>query len=78
MNSHFLNGHYQILKLLNDREDGKTYLVEDVNFPGSQFLVKQLRPPTSNPQTLTILRRLFASKAATLEKLGQKNDKIQS
>ncbi|MEH2375996.1 tetratricopeptide repeat protein [Nostoc sp.] len=77
MNSHLLNGHYQILKVLNDREDGKTYLVENVNFPGSEFIVKQLRPPSSNPQSLTILRRLFASKAATLEKLGQENDKIQ-
>ncbi|MEH1967180.1 tetratricopeptide repeat protein [Nostoc sp.] len=77
MNSHFLNGHYRILKVLNDGEKGKRYLVEDVNLPGSQFLVKQLSPPSNNPQTLTILRRLFASKAATLEKLGQEHDKIQ-
>ncbi|MBN3897304.1 MAG: tetratricopeptide repeat protein [Nostoc sp. NOS(2021)] len=77
MNSHFLDGRYRILKALNDGEKGKTYLVEDVNLPGSQFIVKQLRPPSSNPQTLTILRRLFASKAATLEKLGQEHDNIQ-
>ncbi|MEH2267934.1 MAG: tetratricopeptide repeat protein [Nostoc sp.] len=77
MDSHLLDGHYRILKVLNDWEKGKTYLVEDVNLPGSQFIVKQLRPPSSNPQTLTILHRLFASKAATLEKLGQKHDKIQ-
>ncbi|MEH2152249.1 tetratricopeptide repeat protein [Nostoc sp.] len=77
MDSHLLDGHYRILKILNDGEKGKTYLVEDVNLPDSQFIVKQLRPPSSNPQTLTILHRLFASKAATLEKLGQKHDKIQ-
>ncbi|MEH1944653.1 MAG: tetratricopeptide repeat protein [Nostoc sp.] len=76
MNSHFLDGHYRILKVLNDGEKGKTYLVEDVNLPGSEFIVKQLYP-SSNPQALTILRRLFASKAATLEKLGQEHDKIQ-
>ncbi|MGJ5632463.1 tetratricopeptide repeat protein [Nostoc sp. CALU 1950] len=77
MNSHFLDGHYRILKVLNDGEKGKTYLVEDTNLPGSELIVKQLCPPSQNPQTLTILSRLFASKAATLEKLGQENDKIQ-
>ena len=74
MNSHLLNGHYRILKVLNDGEKRKTYLVEDVNLHSSQFIVKQLR---SNPQTITILSRLFASLAATLEKLGQEHDKIQ-
>ncbi|MEH2393114.1 MAG: tetratricopeptide repeat protein [Nostoc sp.] len=77
MNSHFLNGRYRILKVLNDGEKGKTYLVEDVNLPGGQFVVKQLYPHSSNPQTLTILRRLFTSKTATLEKLGQEHDQIQ-
>ncbi|MCC5647408.1 tetratricopeptide repeat protein [Nostoc sp. CHAB 5824] len=77
MNSHLLNGHYRTLKVLNDSEKGKTYLVEDINLPGSQFIVKQLRPPSSNAQTLTILRSLFASKLATLEKLGHKHEQIQ-
>jgi tetratricopeptide (TPR) repeat protein len=77
MNSHLLDGHYRILKVLNDGEKGKTYLVEDVNLPSSQFIVNQLCPPSSNAQTLTILHRVFASKAATLEKLGQEHDQIQ-
>ncbi|MDM9580682.1 tetratricopeptide repeat protein [Nostoc sp. GT001] len=77
MNSHLLDGHYQILKVLNDGEKEKTYLVEDVNLNGEEFIVKQLSLPNSNPQALTILRRLFDSKAATLEKLGQEHDKIQ-
>ncbi|MGV0108007.1 hypothetical protein NSTCB13_06917 [Nostoc sp. DSM 114160] len=77
MNSHLLDGHYQILKVLNDGEKEKTYLVEDVNLNGKEFIVKQLSLPNSNPQALTILRRLFDSKAATLEKLGQEHDKIQ-
>ncbi|MGF2040360.1 MAG: tetratricopeptide repeat protein [Nostoc sp. CmiVER01] len=77
MNSHLLNGNYRILKILNDNEKVKTYLVEDINIAGSQFIVKQLRSASSSPQTLTILRRLYDSKAATLEKLGQENDKIQ-
>ncbi|MCC5654226.1 tetratricopeptide repeat protein [Nostoc sp. XA013] len=77
MNSHLLNGHYQILKVLTNGENGKTYLVEDINLPSSEFIVKQLSPPNSNPQALTILRSLFASLAETLEKLGQKHEKIQ-
>jgi tetratricopeptide (TPR) repeat protein len=77
MNSHLLDGHYQILKVLNDAEKGKTYLVEDVNFPSSQFIIKQLRSSSSNPQTLTILRNLLASKAKTLEEIGQKHEQIQ-
>ncbi|MDZ7956216.1 tetratricopeptide repeat protein [Nostoc sp. DedQUE09] len=77
MNSHLLDGHYQILKTLNDGEKEKTYLVEDVNLNGQEFIVKQLCLLNSNPQALTILRRLFASKAETLEKLGQEHDKIQ-
>lgn len=77
MNSHFLDGHYQILKVLNDGDKAKTYLVEDINLPGSQFIIKQLSPHSSNPQSLTILSRLFTSKAETLEKLGQEHDKIQ-
>ncbi|MEH2042957.1 tetratricopeptide repeat protein [Nostoc sp.] len=77
MNSHLLDGHYRILKVINDGEKEKTYLVEDVNLNGKEFIVKQLSLPNSNPQALTILRRLFTSKAATLEKLGQEHEPIQ-
>ncbi|MBD2559319.1 MULTISPECIES: serine/threonine-protein kinase [Nostoc] len=77
MRIHLRDGRYRILKALNDGEKAKTYLVEDANLPDSQFIVKQLHTPSSNPQSLTSLRRLFASKAATLEKLGQEHDQIQ-
>jgi tetratricopeptide (TPR) repeat protein len=77
MHINLLDGRYQILKILNDGEKAKTYLVEDANLPSSQFIVKQLCSPSSNPQALNILRRLFTSKAATLEKLGQEHDQIQ-
>ncbi|QFS42579.1 serine/threonine-protein kinase [Nostoc sphaeroides] len=76
MNSHLLNGHYRILKVLNDGEKGKTYLVEDVNLTEGQFIVKQLRSSSNNPRTLTILHSLFASKTATLEKLAQEHEQI--
>ncbi len=77
MNSHFLDGRYRILKVLNDGEKAKTYLTEDVNFPVKQFVVKQLHRATENAQSLAILHRLFASKATTLEQLGQEHDQIQ-
>jgi tetratricopeptide (TPR) repeat protein len=72
-----LDGRYRILTVLNDGEKAKTYLVEDVNLPESQFIVKQLYLSNSNSQSLKILHRLFASKTATLEKLGHEYDKIQ-
>ncbi|MCW5314275.1 tetratricopeptide repeat protein [Nostoc sp. KVJ3] len=72
-----LDGRYRIIKILNDREKAKTYLVEDANLSDSQFIVKQLRSASNNSQTLTILGRLFASKAATLKKLGQEHNQIQ-
>ncbi|MBC1300190.1 protein kinase, partial [Nostoc sp. UCD122] len=74
---HLLDGRYRILKVLNDGEKAKTYLVEDASLPESQFVVKQLRSSSGNSQALTILPRLFASKAETLEKLGQEHDQIQ-
>jgi tetratricopeptide (TPR) repeat protein len=77
MNSHLWDGRYRILTVLNMGEVVQTYLVEDTSLPPSQLVMKQLRPPSNNPQTLAILRRLFASKATTLEKLGQEHDQIQ-
>ncbi|MDF5710166.1 MAG: tetratricopeptide repeat protein [Nostoc sp. S4] len=77
MSSKFLDGRYQIIKVLNYQEKIKNYLVEDVNFSGSRYVVKQLRSTSNNPQNLTILRHLFASKVATLEKLGQEHSQIQ-
>ncbi len=77
MNSHFLDRRYRILKVLNDGEKAKTYLTEDVNLPVKQFVVKQLHRATENAQSLAILHRLFASKATTLEQLGQEHDQIQ-
>ncbi|MBD6617311.1 tetratricopeptide repeat protein [Komarekiella sp. 'clone 1'] len=77
MNSHLLNGRYRILTVLNTEEVTQTYLVEDTNLPNSKFVLKQLRPPSKNPQTLKILRHLFISKARTLQQLGQEHNQIQ-
>ncbi|WP_138501502.1 tetratricopeptide repeat protein [Nostoc sp. PA-18-2419] len=77
MSSKFLDGRYQIIKVLNYQEKIKNYLVEDVNFSGSRYVVKQLRSTSNNPQNLTILQHLFTSKVATLKKLGQEHSQIQ-
>ncbi|MBW4685077.1 MAG: tetratricopeptide repeat protein [Komarekiella atlantica HA4396-MV6] len=77
MNSHLLNGRYRILTVLNTEEVTQTYLVEDTSLPNSKFVLKQLRPPSNNPQTLKILRHLFVSKATTLQQLGQEHNQIQ-
>jgi tetratricopeptide (TPR) repeat protein len=77
MNSHLLDGRYRILAVLNTGEVAQTYLVEDTSLPTSQLVVKQLRPPSNNSQTLKVLRSLFADKAKILEKLGQEHDQIQ-
>ncbi|MDZ8187916.1 MAG: tetratricopeptide repeat protein [Nostoc sp. ChiSLP02] len=77
MNSHFLDGRYRIIKVLNDGGKAKTYLAEDANYTTNQYTVKQLHTPSSNPQSLAMLHRLFATKAATLQQLGQEHDQIQ-
>ncbi|MFN6563827.1 MAG: tetratricopeptide repeat protein [Nostoc sp. ChiSLP01] len=77
MDSHFLDRRYRILKVLNDGEKAKAYLAEDVNLPGKEFVLKRLYLSTSNPQNLTILHRLLASKVKILEQLAQENDQIQ-
>ncbi|AFY35499.1 serine/threonine-protein kinase [Calothrix sp. PCC 7507] len=77
MNSQLLDARYRILTVLSAGEVAQTYLVEDTRLPSSPYILKQLHPASNNPQALKILRRLFASEAATLEKLGQEHDQIQ-
>jgi tetratricopeptide (TPR) repeat protein len=77
MNSQLLDVRYRILTPLNEGEVAQTYLVEDTSLPNSVFILKQLHPVSNNPQALKILRRLFATEVATLEKLGQGHDQIQ-
>ncbi|BAY78480.1 TPR repeat-containing serine/threonine protein kinase [Nostoc linckia NIES-25] len=77
MDSHFLDRRYRIVKVLNNGEKAKAYLAEDVNLPGKEFVLKRLYLSTSNPQNLTILHRLLASKVTILEQLAQEHDQIQ-
>ena len=66
-----LGGRYQLVKVLGQGGFSKTYLASDIHRPGKPIcVVKQLRPATTDPQSVQVARRLFESEAEILEKLG--------
>ncbi|HIK06086.1 MAG TPA: CHASE2 domain-containing protein [Trichormus sp. M33_DOE_039] len=71
-----LGGRYQIIKVLGAGGFSETYIAEDLQRPGNpQCVVKQLKPANTQAKGLELARRLFASEAQILEKLG-KNSQI--
>ncbi|BAY18891.1 TPR repeat-containing serine/threonine protein kinase [Anabaenopsis circularis NIES-21] len=77
MDDQILVTRYRIIELLYTEESVKTYLVEDITIPEQQFIIKQLRPETNNPQNLAWLRQSFFKEAKVLQQLGRENDRIQ-
>lgn len=66
-----LGGRYQIIHKLGAGGFGRTFLAEDLHLPGHpQCVVKQLKPQTSEPETLAMARRLFDTEAEVLYQLG--------
>jgi serine/threonine protein kinase len=66
-----LGGRYQIINKLGAGGFGRTFLAEDLHLPGHpQCVVKQLKPQTSQPETLAMARRLFDTEAEVLYQLG--------
>jgi eukaryotic-like serine/threonine-protein kinase len=71
MQGQTLAGRYHIIKHLGGGGFGQTYLAEDKKRSGNaRCVVKQLKPQSTDPQTLSIARRLFQTETDTLHQLG--------
>lgn len=67
-----LDERYQILELLASGGFGQTYIAEDTKRPKHpKCVVKQLKPPSRDPKTVQVARRLFQKEAEILDTLGQ-------
>jgi eukaryotic-like serine/threonine-protein kinase len=65
-----IQGRYYVVKQLGRGGVGVTFLAQDQQCFDSQCVVKQLKPKTSNPQTLTTARKLFNREAEIMNRLG--------
>nr|WP_231865538.1 MULTISPECIES: serine/threonine-protein kinase [Nostocaceae] len=65
-----LDGRYKVTQVLGAGGFGKTYIAEDIKLYNNLCVVKQLQPMANDPMTLQVARRLFASEAELLHKLG--------
>jgi eukaryotic-like serine/threonine-protein kinase len=65
-----IQGRYYVVKQLGRGGVGVTFLAQDQQCFDSQCVVKQLKPKTTNPQTLTIARKLFNREAEIMNRLG--------
>ena len=69
--THLLQGRYEKSRVLASGGFGLTYIAKDTKRPGSpECVVKQLRPARQDDRFLQVARRLFATEAEILEKLG--------
>ncbi|MFM2314296.1 MAG: hypothetical protein RLZZ04_3572 [Cyanobacteriota bacterium] len=65
-----IQGRYYVVRQLGRGGVGVTFLAQDQQCFDSQCVVKQLKPKTTNPQTLTIARKLFNREAEIMNRLG--------
>lgn len=69
--SKILDNRYKLIKVLGKGGFGRTYMARDQRRPGSPLcVVKQLKPASNDPEFIREARRLFATEAETLERLG--------
>ncbi|WP_448379735.1 protein kinase domain-containing protein [Gloeomargarita sp.] len=69
---HLIRGRYALERILAAGSFCTTYLGRDTQRPGEpRCVIKQLQVHPHDPQVLATARRLFATEAATLERLGR-------
>ncbi|MEG4115042.1 MULTISPECIES: serine/threonine-protein kinase [unclassified Microcoleus] len=67
-----IGGHYHIKESLSQGGFGETYVAEDIHLPGNpQFVVKKLKPQSTDPFVLQTARRLFEKESQVLHRLGK-------
>jgi serine/threonine protein kinase len=65
-----LRNRYHPLKFLGQGGFGKTYLAEDLDKLNEKCVIKQLIPPSIDPESLSKVRQLFKDEARRLQELG--------
>jgi serine/threonine protein kinase len=66
-----LNGRYRLTKALGSGGMGLTYVAEDMRLPGHpKCAIKHLRPPTTDPNTISTFRTLFKREIDALRQLS--------
>ncbi|NCJ07337.1 DUF4189 domain-containing protein [Synechococcales cyanobacterium C] len=72
-----LNRRYKILSVLATGGFSQTYLVEDTHSPTHrQCVLKQLKPPSPDPQIQSLMQARFQREAVILEMLGERTTSI--
>ncbi len=63
--------HYRIIKPLGAGAFGQTYLAQNLKLPGEPVcVVKQLKPQSTDPESVKAAKMLFDREAKTLHKIG--------
>jgi tetratricopeptide (TPR) repeat protein len=76
MLSTILSGRYKLIQHLRSSEFTDIYLAQDEQFPNAPHCIaKQLKPRSTDPDTLEAARRLFETEAKVLSQLGS-HDRI--
>lgn len=71
-NNKIIGSRYEIVRVLGQGGFGETYIACDIQRPGKpKCVVKQLKPVFKDVKHLKLARRLFATEAEVLEKVGQ-------